>query len=61
MVDEVFRSKRGCDRWRKTWTPVTMKTDENVEKVMTYVKTDHLDIKMIGDVFNIDKRLREKF
>jgi len=40
---------------------VTMKTDENVEKVMTYVKTDHLDIKMIGDVFNIDKRLREKF
>jgi hypothetical protein len=36
--------------------PVTMKTDENVDKVRTLVRTDRrLSIRMIAEEFNVDK------
>jgi len=35
--------------------PVTTKTDENVEKVRTLVRTDRLGIRMIAEGLNMDK------
>jgi hypothetical protein len=35
--------------------PVTMKTNENVEKVRTLVRNDRLSIRMIAKELNVDK------
>jgi Mn-dependent DtxR family transcriptional regulator len=40
----------------RTGRPVTMKTDENVDKVRTLVRNDsHLSIRMIAEELNVDK------
>jgi hypothetical protein len=40
----------------RTGRPETMKTDENVEKVRTLVRTDrHLDIRMTAEELNMNK------
>jgi hypothetical protein len=47
MAQDVFVRKRRCGNDEKPGHLVIMKTDENVEKVRTLVRTDHcLGIRM---------------
>jgi hypothetical protein len=49
MSQEVFRRNRGCGRW-------AMKTDENVERVRTLVRTDRrLGMRKTAEELNMDK------
>jgi hypothetical protein len=55
MAQGVFRRNAGCGR-QTTCRPVTVKTDENVEKVRIRVRENrHLGIRMIAEELNMDK------
>jgi hypothetical protein len=56
MAQEVFRRRRGCEDDEQPGHLVTMKSDENVEKLRTLVRTDcHCGIRMITEEMNVEK------
>jgi predicted transcriptional regulator len=56
MVQKVFRRKSRCGRCKRPGRQVTMKTNENVDKVRTLVRNDRrLSIRMIAEELNVDE------
>jgi hypothetical protein len=56
LNDTRFSEGRGDVEDKRSGSPVTMKTDENVEKVRTIVRTDrHIGIRMTAEELNVDK------
>jgi hypothetical protein len=54
LNDTRFSEGRGDVEDKRSGHPVTMKTDENVEKVRTLGRTDRLGIRMTAEEVNMD-------